>query len=57
MGWHLRPLTRCSAYGCGRPATEQLYNAVNAPLNHYCTRHAPAALKEAQRKYEGAGAS
>lgn len=55
MGWHLRPLPRCSDSFCNRPATEQLYNAVNAPLSHYCSRHAPAALKDAQREYEGAG--
>lgn len=39
---HLRALPRCS---CGRPATEQLYNGLNAPLGTYCDRHAKAALK------------
>ena len=39
---HLRPLPRCS---CGRPATEQLYNGLNAPAGVYCDRHAKAALK------------
>lgn len=39
---HLRPLPRCS---CGRPATEQLYSGVNAPMGCYCSRCAKAALK------------
>jgi len=52
MPWHLRPLGRCSEYGCERAATEQLYNDVNAPQGVYCTRHATAALKAAQAKYE-----
>lgn len=49
MGWHLRPLPRC--FKCGRAATQRLYNEVNAPGLEYCDRHAPAALKEAQKRY------
>lgn len=40
---HLRPLPRCRE--CGKPATEQLYSGVNAPLGVYCSRHARAALR------------
>lgn len=39
---HLRPLPRCS---CGKPATKQLVNGVNAPLGVYCSQHAGSALK------------
>ena len=45
---HLRPLPRCGV--CGKPATEQLYNGVNAPSGVYCSRHAQAALL----KFKGA---
>jgi hypothetical protein len=43
MPAHLRELARCRT--CGRPATQELYNAVNAPLGVYCSRHGKAALR------------
>lgn len=43
MPAHLRTLTRCR---CGNPATQELYNAVNARSGKYCDRHADKALKE-----------
>lgn len=50
MPWHLRPLEKCTT--CGRPATERLFNAVNAPGLAYCSRHAARALRIAQEKIE-----
>lgn len=49
MAAHLRPLPRCR--DCGKPATEQLFNTWNAPMNFFCDRHAERALKEFERKY------
>jgi hypothetical protein len=43
MAAHLRPLRRCGQ--CGKPATQELYNAVNAPSGSYCDPHAAKALK------------
>ena len=40
---HLRPLPTCVV--CHKPATEQLFNTVNAPQGHYCARHATPALE------------
>lgn len=40
---HLRPLPRCT---CGKPATQQMFNGLNAPAGVYCERHAKAALKQ-----------
>ena len=42
MAAHLRRLQRCDR--CGKPATQELYNAVNAPSGRYCDKHAHAAL-------------
>lgn len=39
---HLRPLPRCS---CGKPATEAIFNGLNALYGYYCDRHAQAALR------------
>lgn len=47
MAAHLRPLPRCK---CGKPATEELFNAVNAPSGRFCDRCAPKALKEFERR-------
>jgi len=49
MGAHLRQLSKCDT--CGKPATEQLYNAVNVPLGVYCTRHSNKALNDFINKY------
>lgn len=43
MPAHLRALSRCRR--CGAPATEQLFNTFNAPLDVYCAKHAAGALK------------
>ena len=51
MPAHLRPLPRCNT--CSRPATEMLYNAVNAPSGYYCDKHAKKALKDWREKWEG----
>lgn len=50
MPAHLRDLPPC--YTCGRPASEQLYNGVNAPSGVYCARHAAAALRAFQARHE-----
>lgn len=50
MPAHLRPLPRCRT--CRSPASEMLYNGVNAPLGEYCTRHAKAALRDFQKNHE-----
>jgi len=52
MSAHLRPLSRCQWYGCKKPATEELYNAVNAQSGVYCTPHAKRALREFQERFE-----
>lgn len=49
MAAHLRPLPRCH---CGAPATEELYNAANAPSGRFCSRHAKRALAELQKRHE-----
>ncbi len=50
MAAHLRTLRRCGherGFGqCGKPATQELYNAVNAPSGVYCDAHADKALEE-----------
>lgn len=43
MPAHLRPLARCRT--CQRPATVELYNAVNAPQGVYYAPHGQAALR------------
>ncbi len=50
MAAHLRPLQRCDR--CGKPATQELYNAVNAPSGKYCDTHASKALQEWDRDVE-----
>ena len=52
MAAHLRPLARCQHYSCDRPATQELYNAVNAPSGVYCDRHAKGALADFRRRSE-----
>lgn len=44
MAAHLRPLSACRT--CGKPATQMLYNAVNAPCGEYCNRCAKPALRK-----------
>ena len=44
MAAHLRRLARCSM--CGKPATQELYNAANAPSGRFCDKHAAKALKD-----------
>ncbi len=50
MAAHLRPLPRCRT--CGKPATQMLMNAANAPSGEYCERHAKGALRDFQAKHE-----
>jgi hypothetical protein len=40
---HLVHLRTCA--DCGRPATFQLFNGLNAPFGVYCSMHAPVALR------------
>lgn len=40
---HLRPLPKCK---CGKPATQQLFSGVNAPMGCYCSQHANGALRD-----------
>jgi hypothetical protein len=42
MAAHLRRLQRCDR--CGKPATQELRNAANAPSGIYCDTHANKAL-------------
>ena len=51
MPAHLRPLPHCQWYGCKRPATQELRNAVNAVNGVYCDKHAPLELAALQRMY------
>lgn len=52
MGWHLRQLdTVCWQDGCSRTATQELYNAANAPTGRYCDRHANVRLAEVRALY------
>ncbi len=51
MAAHLRPLPRCQWYGCKRPATQALHNAVNALNGVYCDQHAPKELAQLLSKY------
>ena len=43
MRAYLARLPRCEA--CGKPATVELRNPVNAPLGRYCDRHGKKALE------------
>lgn len=48
MPAHLRPLPKCLR--CGKAATQELYNAVNAPLGRYCDTHGKKALDDFVRR-------
>ena len=50
MAAHLRSLQRCDR--CGKPATRELFNAVNAPSGRYCDAHAAKALADWNRDVE-----
>lgn len=54
MPAHLRRIERpkCGNHLCTAPATYTLHNTRNAPINHYCDRHADQALR-AFKKREG----
>ena len=40
---HLRPIRQARCH-CGRPATHELFNGVNAQIGRYCERCGQAAL-------------
>lgn len=44
MAAHLRPLAHCQEFGCERPATVELFNALNARSRVYCSPHGKRAL-------------
>jgi hypothetical protein len=51
MGAHLRSIVeQCSKPGCSSRATQQLYNARNAPLERYCNQHAKPALAALKKR-------
>lgn len=51
MPAHLRPITeKCQHPGCGRFATQALYNTYNARIGSYCAPHAEQALREFQER-------
>ena len=37
--------TTCDQQGCDRLATEEVFNAFNAPLGKFCARHAQQLVK------------
>jgi hypothetical protein len=51
---HLRPLRRC--HDCGQPATQELFNGLNASLGVYCDKHARLALTNFKQASKGRSA-
>ena len=49
MPWYLQLLPQC--YTCGKPATRQLVNPVNAPSGVYCAKCGKRALAAAVERY------
>lgn len=49
MAAHLRSLVTPRCLVCDRPATKELRDTRNQPINTYCGRHAKSALQEFKR--------
>ncbi len=52
MGWHLRPLAQCQEYRCRKPATVELYNAVNARSGVFCSKDGALELKRVLAEFQ-----